>query len=71
MMAQPGDACPNCGGFLIVVNTIQSSLATIRYIGCRGCGHRPFNNKLVECKRGGMSAPRNRRRKLSSNNFRR
>jgi hypothetical protein len=47
-MSQPGDGCPQCcRGMFVVTNTIRSSLATIRYIACNQCGHRPVSNKLV------------------------
>ncbi len=49
-MASAGDTCPHCGHCIIVVNTIQGREYVIRYLGCRECGYRPSDNKLVERK---------------------
>lgn len=42
-----GDPCPNCGGRLVVVNSFASGDYRVRYLGCRACGYRPPNNRLV------------------------
>jgi transcription elongation factor Elf1 len=36
--------CPKCGRPLQVVNTVVRTEFRIRYVGCRGCGHRPEQN---------------------------
>lgn len=55
MMAKPikyqsGDQCPNpqChGGVLVIVQTRVDGEWRNRYLGCRKCGHRPDDNKIV------------------------
>ncbi len=44
MMA--GDPCP-CGHYLIVVNTKPVGANRVRYLGCRACGFRPADNKVI------------------------
>lgn len=45
---QSGDPCPKCeSGKLIVVDTKVDGNYRLRYLGCRTCGHRPEDNKMV------------------------
>lgn len=46
MSASPGDPCP-CGHYLVVVKSEPKASSRVRYLGCRNCGYRPPNNKLV------------------------
>ena len=47
-MAHPGDICESCGSCIQVVNTFRTGSGNrVRYLGCRSCGHRPNQNKLV------------------------
>lgn len=39
--------CPRCGGHIQVVNTKIVGENRLRYLGCRKCGYRPPQNKLI------------------------
>lgn len=41
------DTCPECGSRVIVVNSRLLAGFRVRYYGCRQCGYRPDNNKVV------------------------
>jgi hypothetical protein len=42
-----GSTCPHCGQTIGIYCTRRTADGTIRYLGCRTCGHRPVDNKLV------------------------
>jgi hypothetical protein len=40
-----GDACPDCGARIGVLNSIPTEDLRVRYIGCKQCLWRPADNK--------------------------
>lgn len=58
---QSGDECPNpkcTGGVLTVVQTSVEGDSRLRYLGCRKCGQRPDDNKIIVPAR--YAPPRNK-----------
>lgn len=45
----PGDACPECGGKIVIyaVKRDDEARRVTRYLECQDCGHKPPGNKWV------------------------